>query len=93
MLGFLISIILLLIAIYGYFISIKKSKLEKEIRRNNLDYECFDCKKKISIDDLKCPYCSFVTLYGKRKKKFWVIIPIIFLWLFMIAKFIKVGII
>ena len=87
-----LSSIILLIALYGYYISIKKSKLEREIRKNNLDYNCFECKKTISINDIKCPYCSFVTLYGKRKQKFWVIIPIIILWAFMVVKLNRLGI-
>ena len=60
--------LLLLISLYGYYLMIKKSKLEKEIRDNKLDYSCFRCKKVISIDDKKCPNCEFVTIFGNRKK-------------------------
>lgn len=91
--GLILSIIILLVALYGYYYSIKISKLEKEIRRNNLDYECFECKTKMSVNEIKCPNCSFVTLYGKRKKKFWIIIPIMITWIFMITKFSRLGII
>lgn len=91
MVGFLLTLIILIIALYGYYISIKSSKLESEIRKNNLDYECFECKAKFSVNELKCPECSLVTLYGARKKKFWIIIPIIITWLFMLSKFSRLG--
>ena len=71
----------------------KISKLEKEIRKNNLDYECFECKAKFSVNETKCPECSFVTLYGKRKGKFWVVFLIIGVWIFLVAKFLRGGII
>ena len=92
MLGFLLTLIILIIALYGYYISIKSSKLESEIRKNNLDYECFECKAKFSVNELKCPECSLITIYGARKKKFWLIIPIIITWLFMLSKFGRLGI-
>lgn len=91
MAGFILATAFLLIALYGYYSSIKISKLEKEIRKNNLDYECFECKEKFSVNEIKCPKCSFVTLYGKRKSKFWVILPILGIWLFMLAKFGRRG--
>ena len=87
MAGFLFASLFLIVALYGYYSSVKMSKLEKEIRKNKLDYECFECKEKFSVNELKCPKCSFVTLYGKRKSKFWVILPIIGIWIFMLAKF------
>lgn len=88
----ILSSIFLLIALYGYYSSIKISKLEKEIRSQKIDYECFECKEKFSVNELKCPKCSFVTLYGKRKSKYWIIFPIIGIWIFMIAKFTRTGI-
>ena len=91
MLALIFTFLLLFIALYGYFISVKKSKLESEIRKNNLDYQCFECKEIISVNDLKCPHCSFETLYGRRRKKFWVIIPIIITWIFMVSKFSRLG--
>lgn len=91
MAGFLFASLFLIIALYGYYSSVKMSKLEKEIRKNKLDYECFECKEKFSVNELKCPKCSFVTLYGKRKSKFWVILPIIGIWIFMLAKFARRG--
>ncbi len=93
MIGFLLSLVFLAIALYGYYSSIKISKLEKEIRKNNLDYECFECKAKFSVNEIKCPECSFVTLYGKRKGKFWVVFLIIGVWIFLVAKFLRGGII
>ena len=83
----------LLVALYGYYSSIRISVLEKEIRKKNLDYECFECKEKFSVNEIKCPKCSFVTLYGKRKSKFWIILPILGIWIFMAAKFMRTGII
>ena len=85
----IISFVILFVALFGYYKSIKISKLEKELRKNKLDYECFDCKEKFSINETKCPNCSLVTLYGARKKKFWIIIPIIITWLFMLTKFMR----
>lgn len=90
--GLVLATIFLIIALYGYYSSIKISKLEREIRKNKLDYECFECKEKFSVNELKCPKCSFVTIYGKRKSKFWIILPIIGIWIFVLAKFQKVGI-
>jgi len=92
MAGLILATIFLLIALYGYYLSIKISKLEKEIRKNKLDYECFECKEKFSVNEVKCPKCSFVTLYGKRRAKYWVIFPIIGIWIFVLVKFQKVGI-
>ena len=92
MIVFIFALILLIVALYGYYISIKQSKLENEIRKNNLDYECFECKAKFSVNELRCPECSLITLYGARKKKFWLIIPIIITWLFMLSKFGRLGI-
>lgn len=91
MLAFILSSIILFVALYGYYISVKPSRLEKEIRKNKLDYECFECKEKFSVNEIKCPKCSLITLYGARKKKFWVIIPIIITWIFMLSKFGRVG--
>ena len=91
--GFLLASLLLIVALYGYYSSVKMSKLEKEIRKNKLDYECFECKEKFSVNELKCPKCSFVTLYGKRKSKYWIILPILGIWVFMIAKFARQGVI
>lgn len=91
MAGLILATVFLLIALYGYYSSIKISKLEKEIRKNNLDYECFECKEKFSVNEVKCPKCSFVTLYGKRKSKFWVILPILGIWILMVAKFGRRG--
>ena len=48
---------------------VRKTKLEKEIRKNKLDYNCFRCKEIISIDEKNCPKCEFITIYGNRKKK------------------------
>lgn len=87
MAGFILSLIILFVALYGYYISVRSSRLEKEIRKNKLDYECFECKEKFSVDSIKCPKCSLITLYGARKKKFWIIIPILITWLFMLSKF------
>lgn len=92
MIGNLLSFSLLIIALYGYFLSVKKSKLEKEVRKKNLAYECFECKKTLSVNDTKCDHCGLVTLYGSRKKKFWVIIPIIITWFFMFSKIKDLGI-
>ncbi len=87
MAAFILSLLILLIALYGYYLSIRKSRLEKEIRESNLDYECFKCKEKFSINTTKCPKCSLITIYGTRRKNFWLIVPIIVVWLFMLAKF------
>ena len=88
---FFLTLAILFIALFGYFLAVKKSKLENEIRKNNYQYECFKCKEKFSVDLIKCPKCNFITLYGQRKKKFWLILPIIITWLFMVAKFSSRG--
>jgi len=93
MAGFLFALILLCVALYGYYSSIKMSRLEKEIRKNKVDYECFKCKAKFSVNKLKCPECSFVTIYGKRKSKYWLILPILGIWILMILKFTRQGVI
>lgn len=93
MLGISVAIIFLLIILYGYYTAIKMSKLEKEIRKNSLPYQCFECKKDISINEIECPHCSFITLYGKRKKKYWTILPALAIWIFLVARFFKRGII
>lgn len=82
---------LLFACLYGYYLAVRKTKLELEIRKNNLDYHCFKCKKKISIDDKSCPYCDFITIYGSRKKKQWLIVIIIISWLYVVFKFMKRG--
>lgn len=92
MAGFILSLIFLLVALSGYFYSVKPSKLEKEIRKNNLDYECFECKEKFSVNEIKCPKCSFITLYGKRRSKYWTILPILGFYIFMLAKFTRQGV-
>lgn len=91
MLGFIIALIVLVVALYGYFLAVKPSALEKELRKKKIDYHCFKCKEKISIDNLKCPKCSFITIYGKRKKSFWLIFPIIGTWIFVLLKFNKTN--
>ena len=63
----LLGLIILLLALYGYYIS-QKIKARKGNRKNNLDYECFKCKEKLSIDEVKCNKCDFLTIYGRRKK-------------------------
>ena len=37
--------------------------------------------------------CGFVTLYGKRKGKFFLFIPILTIYGFMLVKFLKTGVI
>jgi len=86
-----LSLIILFVALTGYYLSVRKSKLESEIRKNKIKYECFDCKSKFSVNEIKCPKCNLITLYGQRKKKFWLIIPIIISWIFMVAKFARQG--
>ena len=89
--GLILSLVFLLILLYGYYLGIRPSKLEREIRKTNSNYECFKCKKTININDVKCPDCSFVTIYGRRKKKFFLIFPILIGYVFMIAKFSQSG--
>lgn len=91
MAGFLLSLAFLFIALYGYYLGIKPSKLERDIRKTNSNYECFKCKKIININDVKCPHCNFVTIYGRRKKKYILILPIMVGYLFMLVKFNKTG--
>ena len=92
MAGNLIAFLILTIALYGYYRSIKSSKLEKEIRKQKLNYTCFECKEVLSVNDIKCTNCGLVTLYGSRKKKFWIIVPIIFTWVFGYVKIKNLGI-
>ena len=92
MIGFLLSLIFLAVAMYGYYIGIKPSRLERDIRKNKLDYECFECKEKFSVNEIKCPKCSFITLYGKRRSKYWTILPILGFYIFMLAKFTRQGV-
>ncbi len=92
MAGFILSLIFLLVALSGYFYSVKPSKLEKEIRKHNLDYECFECKEKFSVNEIKCPKCSFTTLYGERRSKYWRILPILGFYIFLVAKFARTGV-
>ena len=82
----------LVIILYGYYNLVKMTKLEREIRKKNLPYNCFECKEEFSVNELKCPKCSFETIYGKRKSKYWVIFPILGVWLFLVAKFASRGI-
>lgn len=91
MLGFILSLVFLFVSLYGYYLGVRPSKLEREIRKTKSDYECFKCKKKIDINDLKCSGCGFVTIYGKRKKKYILIFPIIIIYLFVLVKFNKTG--
>lgn len=92
MIGHILSFSILFIALYGYYISVKISKLEKQIRKEKLNYECFECKQSLSINEIKCNKCGLVTLYGSRKRKFWVIVPIIITWLLMFVKIKNLGI-
>lgn len=89
--AFVLSLLILAISIYGYYLLIRKSKLERELRQRNMDYECFRCKEKFSVNTVKCPKCSLITIYGTRRKNFWLIIPIIITWLFMLSKFGRGG--
>lgn len=91
--GFVLSLAFLGITLIGYYLSIKQSKLEKDIRKNKLDYECFECKENFSINEIKCPKCNFVTIYGKRRSKYWTILPILGFYIFLLLKFLKTGII
>lgn len=92
MLGFTVAIVFLLVTIWGYVTNIKMSKLEREIRKSGKDYECFECKAKFSPNERKCPNCSFITLYGKRREKYWIIFPMIVIWFFLVLKWNKFGI-
>ena len=87
----ILTYFLLFIVLYAYYLSIRKTKLEKDIRKENIDYNCFRCKKTISIDDKKCPFCEFTTIYGKRKSKEWTIIVIVITWLFVVRKLSNQG--
>lgn len=93
MAGFFLSLVFLAVALTGYVYAVKPTKLEKEIRKNKLDYECFECKEKFSVNELKCPKCSFITLYGKRRSKYWTILVIFAFYFFMLAKFSRTGVI
>lgn len=92
MIGISAALIFLTVTLYGYYLSVKPSKLEKEIRNKKLPYKCFECNEEFSVNELKCPNCSFVTLYGKRRSKYWLILPILAVWLFLLAKFAQRGI-
>ena len=75
----LLGLIILLLALYGYYISIKKTKLEKEIRKNNLDYECFKCKEKLSIDEVNLSIKRlFSLILDRHKTHIWGVIQDIF---------------
>lgn len=91
MTGVILSLAFLFIFLYGYYLGIKPSKLERDIRKTNSDYECFKCKKIIHINDTKCPNCNFVTIYGQRRKKFFLIFPILIGYAFMLVKFNDTG--
>lgn len=91
MLGLTLSLVFLFVCLYGYYLGVRPSRLEREIRKTKSDYECFKCKKKIDINDLKCSGCGFVTIYGKRKKKYILVFPIIIIYLFVLVKFDKTG--
>lgn len=82
---------LLIASLYAYYLNVRMSKLEKEIRKENLEYSCFRCKNIISINDKICPKCEFETIYGKRKKKQWLIAVIIITWLFVVRKLSNQG--
>lgn len=92
MIGLLGALIFLIVALYGYFISVMPGKREREIRKNKLPYQCFECKAEFSVNEKKCPECSFETLYGKRRSKYWLLIPILIVWLFLLSKFARRGI-
>lgn len=83
--------LIVLVAFFGYYQSIKMTAREKDIRNLKIDYECFRCKEKFSVNEVKCPKCEFATLYGIRKKKYWTIFPIILISIFMFAKFGRLG--
>lgn len=91
MIMYAVALIFILIALYGYFSSIKISPLEKDIRKQGIEYECFECKTKFSVNKERCPNCYLITLYGQRKKKYWRIIPIFLFSGFMVAKFFNLG--
>ena len=93
MAGIFLALAFLSITLFGYYLSVKPSKMEKEIRKSKVDYVCFECKEEFSVNELKCPKCGFVTLYGKRRSKYWTILPIMGFFIFMLAKFTKTGII
>ena len=57
---------MLIVALYGYYIAIKQSP-RRDIRKNNLDYECFRCKEKFSINLKKCLVLSNYYLWIKKK--------------------------
>jgi len=82
---------LIIAALYGYFSSIKITPLEKDIRKQGLKYECFECKKKISVELERCPDCQLITIYGQRKRKYWRIIPILLISVLMFVKFFNLG--
>jgi len=90
--GFFFAIVFLILVLLGYFNAVKMSKREKEIRKNKIDYECFECHAKFDVNERKCPECSFITLYGKRRAKFFIIFPILIIWFFLIVKWNKFGI-
>ena len=89
--AFILSLVFLFVCLYGYYLGVRPSRLEREIRKTKSDYTCFNCKKKIDINDLKCSDCDFVTIYGKRRKKYIIIFPIIIGYLFVLVKFNKTG--
>ena len=66
MIGLIIALAFLAVTLYGYFLAVRPSKLESEIRKNKLPYQCFECKAEFSVNERKCPECSFETLYGKE---------------------------
>ena len=91
MIGLIFALIFLAFTLYGYFLAVRPSKLEREIRKNKLIYQCFECKAEFSVNESKCPECSFETLYGKRRSKYFLIFPILIVWVFLLAKFAKRG--
>ena len=91
MIVYILFISLAIIALYGYSRSIKMTPLERDIRKTGIEYECYECKKKFSVNLRECPDCGLITIYGTRRKNYWKIIPILMIIGVMFAKFFKIG--
>lgn len=80
-----ITIALTVALVLGFFYYTRPTPMEKDIKKRGGVFDCFRCKRKLNMSNMKCSHCGLITIFGERKKKYKHYFVILVMYLFAIA--------
>ena len=73
----LTSVILTLLMVVFFYFYTRPSLIERQIKQQSGNFECFECKETIHMDNNNCPHCELITYFGitrRKKNRFFIVI-------------------